>query len=221
MTLNCNTLGTRGERIHRSPASEEILSAGELLFFQPINNGQVTRQHVGSWGYPSSSVFRGCASSLNVACELDAELPTAAVPSSNTSRHPRHHPSQEGNSNSGASGNPRDGSSQQQPLCCTKDLCNGSEDAPGWQRRSEEHLRVLTEGNPRRREGYFSGFSAIAPASGHGSGTGTAGVMDGGNVGDEDDNSAKSARGGSRVATVLVIVGTFSQVFWLLSRLIE
>ncbi|CAM9658326.1 unnamed protein product [Pylaiella littoralis] len=39
-----------------------------------------------------------------------------------------------------------------------------------------------------------------------------------------DDDSAQAtrgARGGSRFSTVLVIVGTFSQVLWLVSRLIE
>lgn len=80
------------------------------------------------------------------------------------------------------------------------------------------------EGNPWRREGHSSGFSlsgGIVPASGHVLRAGTAMAMDGGIADGEDDNSAKSARGGSRFATVLVIVGTFSQVLWLLSRFIQ
>lgn len=188
------------------------------------NNEQVTRQHIDRWGYHSSSVFRGCSSSLNAACELDAELSTAV--------HQRRHPrlgeginSHDGrDSNGGASGSPSGGSSRQQPICCTTDLCNGSEDAREGQRRSEEHLRVLMEGNPRRKKGHSSGFSlssGVAPASGHGLETGTAGAVDGGIAGGEDGNSAKSTRGGSRFATVLVIVGTFSHVLWLVSWLIE
>lgn len=64
-------------------------------------------------------------------------------------------------------------------------------------RRSDEHLRTLMEGNPRKK----------------------------GSQDSWDDNSAQSTRrgrgGGSRFSTVLVIVGTFSQVLWLVSRLIE
>lgn len=68
-------------------------------------------------------------------------------------------------------------------------------------RRSGEHLRTLMEGNPRKKGSQDDSW---------------------------DDNSAQSTRrggrgggGGSRFSTVLVIVGTFSQVLWLVGRLLE
>lgn len=89
------------------------------------------------------------------------------------------------------------------------------------------------EGNPRkRREGFlswgvFSGVGDEPPVGRNGemARKNRAAAADHKKMDGEDGNSAQSARaggvGGSRFATVLVIVGTFSQVLWLVSRLIE
>lgn len=79
--------------------------------------------------------------------------------------------------------------------------------------------------NRRRSWGsYFSSGSSVA-ASGDGHGTGTTVAVDETIADGGDDNSAQSTRGGtvggSRFATVLVIVGTFSQVLWLVSSLVD
>lgn len=119
--------------------------------------------------------------------------------------------------------------SSQKLHCCSTDLCNGSEDARSeGQRRSEEHRRTLMEGNSWNRKsswGSFFGNSSPAAATGDGHEKGTAVSIDETHAGGGDDNSAQSTRGvsvgGSRFATVLVVVGTFSQVLWLVSSLVH
>lgn len=94
--------------------------------------------------------------------------------------------------------------------CCSTDLCNGSGDQKieGY-RRSQEYFRNLMEGAPR-------------------SGKERRNAHNGDTMGEEgvyarDDNSANSGRGtrGSRLATVLVIVGTFAQALWLAGSLLQ
>lgn len=95
--------------------------------------------------------------------------------------------------------------------CCSTDLCNGSGDVRAQSyRRSEEHLRDLMEGNPRRSARVSSEILSGAKVGEEGTAVG-------------DGNSAPSARGsgGSRFATVLVIVGAFSQVLWLAGSLMQ
>lgn len=152
---------------------------------------QVFRPGDGTTGH--SSVDRGCASSLNVACTPDTKLATSTAGVGD----------REGESI-------LRGSSHQ---CCLTDLCNwsGEARAEGY-RRSEEHLRDLMEGHPRN--------------GGRVSGDGVGGVAtrEEGVEGGGDGNSAPPARGwggGSRFATVLVIVGSFSQVLWLVGSLLQ
>lgn len=192
-------------------------------------NEQVSRSWIGRWGFQSSVVDRGCASSLKVECEqpYSTSTETAAMPAMGN----RHHGSDradEGHDRSGTSGSSKS-DSLRKLHCCSTDLCNGSEDARSErQRRSEEHRRTLMEGNSWDRRSswgsYFTAGSSFAVSSdGHATGTTAAvdeTIADGG-----DDNSAQPTRGrtagGSRFATVLVIVGTFSQVLWLVSSLVH
>ncbi|CAM9922976.1 unnamed protein product [Scytosiphon promiscuus] len=208
----------------------------------------VSRPQVDGWGDRSSSIHRGCASSLSVACEPSNTTRTSTMAATTrttqgtaSDHHGRetHRYDSQGDAGSkrvrDSGDDNRGGSASLPPLCCSADLCNGSEDVRAeGQRRSEEHLRILMEGNPRRRrEGLFSwGFSSgagdvatVGSTNSDVPGPKRAAAADHSTVDGEDGNSAQSARaggvGGSRFATVLVIVGTFSHVLWLVSRLIE
>lgn len=64
------------------------------------------------------------------------------------------------------------------------------------------------EGNPRR--------AARVSSDGEGGVGGEKGAD-----GDDDNSAQSSRRGGSRLATVLVIVGSFSQVLWLVGSLLQ
>lgn len=64
------------------------------------------------------------------------------------------------------------------------------------------------EGNPRR----------ATRVSSYGEG-GAGGEK--GTDGDDGNSAQSSRRGGSRLATILVIVGTFSQVLWLVGSLLQ
>ena len=101
------------------------------------------------------------------------------------------------------------GSSSSSYQCCSTDFCNGPGEAQteGY-RKSEEHLRNLMEGNPRRAP-RISDDRESETSEGEG---GTAGG---------DDNSSQSSSRSSRLATILVIVGTFSQVLWLVGSLLQ
>lgn len=83
------------------------------------------------------------------------------------------------------------------------------------------------EGNSWKRTGSRGSLlsSGSVAASGGGDRMGSTAVADETLAGGGDDNSAQSTRGarvgGSRFATVLVIVGTFSQVLWLVSSLVH
>ncbi|CAB1103710.1 unnamed protein product [Ectocarpus sp. CCAP 1310/34] len=207
----------------------------------------VSRPRTSPLVYQSSSVDRGCASSLHVACEQlnppqsslarkDIEEKagkSATTPAVGDHGH-RESDGQNflpGNSSSRSSrssdgGSQNDGHHLQPLMCCSTDICNGLEDARReGQRRSGEHLRTLMEGAPRKevrssRDSPADG--GIVAAGGRGSGVGTAAAVEKRMVDGEDDNSARGGGvGGSRFATVLVIVGTFSQVLWLVGRLIE
>ncbi|CAM9384692.1 unnamed protein product [Ectocarpus sp. 6 AP-2014] len=206
----------------------------------------VSRPPTGPLVYRSSSVDRGCASSLNVACEQlnppqsslarkeieeeaggTATTPAVGDHGQRESDGQNLRPGSSSRSGSSSDGGSRnDGHHLQQLLCCSTDFCNGLEDARReGQRRSEEHLRTLMEGSPRKKVGFSRGLLAdggIVTAGGRGSGVGTAAAVGERMVDGEDDNSARGGCvGGSRFATVLVIVGTFSQVLWLVGRLIE
>eukprot|EP00904_Undaria_pinnatifida_P004137 jgi/Undpi1/13724/HiC_scaffold_9.g03377.m1 len=134
-----------------------------------------------------SSVDRGCASSLNVACTSDGTMPT---PPAGTSNH-------DGQA-LGSSGSLH---------CCSTDLCNGSGDARGGSYLpSEERRRNLMEGNPRKGAGASLDLGA---------------GVGGGEEGFWNAAPPASGSGGSRFATVLVIVGTFSHVLWLLGSLLQ
>ncbi|CAM9929098.1 unnamed protein product [Ectocarpus sp. 12 AP-2014] len=207
----------------------------------------VSRPRTSPSVYQSSSVDRGCASSLNVACEQlnppqssfarkeieEKAGRTARTPAVGDHGHresdgqnlrPGSSSSRSSSSSDGGSRN--DGHHLQPLLCCSTDFCNGLVDARReGQRRSEEHLRTLMEGTPRKEVRSSRGSPAdggIVTAGGRGSGVGTAAAVEERTVDGEDDNSARGGCvGGSRFATVLVIVGTFSQVLWLVGRLID
>lgn len=105
-----------------------------------------------------------------------------------------------------------------QKHCCSTDLCNGSimrwEGDATWTletegyRRSAEHRRDLMEGT---RSGSGSGRKESA----HGERPLESGEQGVGN------NSAPREGGGSRLATVLVIVGTFAQALWLAGSFLQ
>lgn len=199
------------------------------------NYEQAPRPRIGRWGFQSYVVDRGCASSLQVTCEQLDSMPTgtsAAI--ADLGNHNQHHqqhvvsrPADDGLGRIDPNGISAGGSSQKL-LCCSTDLCNGLEDARSeGQLRSEEHRRTLMEGSSWHRRSswasYFSGGSSLSGGDGHG--MGTTGVEDERFADGGEDNSAKLTRGanvgGSRFATVLVIVGTFSQVLWLVSSLVN
>lgn len=103
-------------------------------------------------------------------------------------------------------------------LCCSTDLCNGpvmpgrdaatgAEEMENSYRRSEEHRRDLMEGT---RSNSAASKQAVDGA----------GWRDWGQQG-VGNNSATKEGGGSRLATVLVIVGTFAQALWLAGSFLQ
>ncbi|CAM9857248.1 unnamed protein product, partial [Hapterophycus canaliculatus] len=128
----------------------------------------VSRPQVDGWGYPSSSIHRGCASSLNVACEqpdtmgkTTTSMTTTTMTTTKqtaTNDHRRENHTRALQSDAGGKrglntiDDGRGDGTSQSTSCCSTDLCNGFEDARAdGQRRSEERLRTLMEGNPRKR----------------------------------------------------------------------
>lgn len=107
--------------------------------------------------------------------------------------------------------------------CCSTDLCNGSTmrwdrgvsgtlEMEGY-RHSEEHRRNLMEGTRSSTSG--GSRKDYAHAAGWRERPWGSGEQEVGN------NSAPREGGGSRLATVLVIVGTFAQVLWLAGSFLQ
>lgn len=183
---------------------------------------QVFRPRARAIGLHGSSVDRGCASSINVECLSDGTAdsnhivyPEEARKGSERGNKRKHddEPTAKTSSPVPSSSSALGAGSRH---CCSTDLCNrsseGTQRTEGY-RRSEEHRRHLMEGT---RSSKVSRAEVVAD---------TEGVRGSEGEGEEGigNNSAYSARvgGGSRLATVLVIVGTFAQALWLAGSLLQ